>query len=118
VCRNKAHGGCDRSVGDAYSSYAPDPNSGMSRVCVYLIIKFVFSTGPLKLMTVRYLSVHLNLKQISKMACKRLQKKKYKNNLKSNNYEVCAAVARCFPNILDVMVLENKYYLQILNMKW
>jgi hypothetical protein len=30
-------------------------------------------------------------------------------NLSSNNYEihVCTAVARCFPNILDVMVLEN-----------
>jgi hypothetical protein len=24
-----------------------------------------------------------------------------------NNYEVCTAVARCFPNILDVTVLEN-----------
>jgi hypothetical protein len=23
-------------------------------------------------------------------------------------YEVCTAVAHCFPNILDVMVLENK----------
>jgi hypothetical protein len=33
--------------------------------------------------------------------------KKYKNHLKTNNYEVCTAVARCFPNILDVMVLEN-----------
>jgi hypothetical protein len=33
--------------------------------------------------------------------------KKYKNNLRSNNYVVCTAVARCFPNILDVMVLEN-----------
>jgi hypothetical protein len=25
----------------------------------------------------------------------------------SNNYEVCTAVARCFPNIIDVMILEN-----------
>jgi hypothetical protein len=24
-----------------------------------------------------------------------------------NNHEVCTAVALCFPNILDVMVLEN-----------
>jgi hypothetical protein len=31
----------------------------------------------------------------------------HKNNLRSNNYEVCTAVALCFPNILDVMVLEN-----------
>ena len=31
----------------------------------------------------------------------------YKNNLKRNNYEVCKAVALCFRNILDVMVLEN-----------
>jgi hypothetical protein len=38
---------------------------------------------------------------------KKLQKKNYENNLQSNNYEVCTAVALCFPNILDVMVLEN-----------
>jgi hypothetical protein len=35
------------------------------------------------------------------------RKKPYKNHLRSNNYEVCTAVARCFPNIVDVMVLEN-----------
>jgi hypothetical protein len=33
--------------------------------------------------------------------------KNYKNYLRSNNYEVYTAVANCFPNILDVMVLEN-----------
>jgi hypothetical protein len=33
--------------------------------------------------------------------------KNYKNHLRRNNYEVCKAVVRCFPNILDVMVLEN-----------
>jgi hypothetical protein len=38
---------------------------------------------------------------------KNLQKKLLKNHLGSNNYEVCAAVARCFPNILAVMALEN-----------
>jgi hypothetical protein len=37
---------------------------------------------------------------------KNLQKK-YKDNLRRNNYEVCTAVARYFPNILDVIVLEN-----------
>jgi hypothetical protein len=36
-----------------------------------------------------------------------LEKKPYKNNLRSNNYEVCTAVALCFPNILDDMVIEN-----------
>jgi hypothetical protein len=30
-----------------------------------------------------------------------------KNHLRSNDYEVDTAVARCFPNILDVIVLEN-----------
>jgi hypothetical protein len=34
-------------------------------------------------------------------------RKNYKNHLRRNNYEVCTAVARSFPNILDVMVLEN-----------
>jgi hypothetical protein len=37
--------------------------------------------------------------------------KKYKNIVRStsNNYEKCAAVALCFPNILDAIVLENKF---------
>jgi hypothetical protein len=30
-CGKGAHGGCDRSTGDAYSSMAPDPTSGVSR---------------------------------------------------------------------------------------
>jgi hypothetical protein len=32
--------------------------------------------------------------------------KNYKNHLRRNNYEVCTAVALCFPNILDGLVLE------------
>ena len=32
---------------------------------------------------------------------------KFNNHLRSNDYEVCTAVALCFPNILEVMVLEN-----------
>jgi hypothetical protein len=34
-------------------------------------------------------------------------RKNYQNHLRSNDYEVCTAVALCFPNILGVMVLEN-----------
>jgi hypothetical protein len=41
------------------------------------------------------------------MAWKKNCRKNYRNYLRSNNYEVCTAVAHCFPNILDVMVLEN-----------
>jgi hypothetical protein len=33
----------------------------------------------------------------------------HKNYLRRNNCEECTAVAHCFPNILDVMVLENIY---------
>jgi hypothetical protein len=33
-------------------------------------------------------------------------RKNYKNHLRSNDYEVCTAVALCFPNILDVMALK------------
>jgi hypothetical protein len=29
------------------------------------------------------------------------------SEVRSNNYEVCTAVPHCFPNILEVMVLEN-----------
>jgi hypothetical protein len=35
-------------------------------------------------------------------------RKNYKNHPRSNDYEVCTAVAHCFPNILDVIDLENK----------
>jgi hypothetical protein len=38
---------------------------------------------------------------------KKLCSKNYKNHLRQNNYEVCTAVARSFPNILDVIALEN-----------
>jgi hypothetical protein len=34
-------------------------------------------------------------------------RKKYKNHLRSNNHEVCKAVAHCFPNILDAIALRN-----------
>jgi hypothetical protein len=36
-----------------------------------------------------------------------MQKKNYENHLRSNDYEVCTAVALCFPDMLDVVVLEN-----------
>jgi hypothetical protein len=44
-----------------------------------------------------------------KNGLKKICRKNYKNHLRSNNYElhVCTAVALCFPNSLDVMVLEN-----------
>ena len=42
-----------------------------------------------------------------KNGLKKFCTKNYKNHLRSNNYEVCTSVALCFPNILDVMVLEN-----------
>jgi hypothetical protein len=38
---------------------------------------------------------------------KKIAEKKFKNHLRSNNYEICTAVAHCFPNILDFIVLEN-----------
>jgi hypothetical protein len=41
------------------------------------------------------------------MSLKKFGEKNYRNNLKSNNYELCTAAARCIPNSLDVMVLEN-----------
>jgi hypothetical protein len=33
---------------------------------------------------------------------KKIAEKNYKNRLRRNDYEVCTAVARCFPNILDI----------------
>jgi hypothetical protein len=33
--------------------------------------------------------------------------KNYKNHLRSNSYELCTDETLCFPNILDVMVLQN-----------
>jgi hypothetical protein len=42
-----------------------------------------------------------------KNGLKKICRKNYKNHPRSNNYEVCTAIARCFPNILEVMALEN-----------
>jgi hypothetical protein len=36
-----------------------------------------------------------------------MQNKNYKTHLRSNNYEACRAVASCFPNILDLLTIEN-----------
>jgi hypothetical protein len=38
---------------------------------------------------------------------KKIAEKNYKNHLRRNINEVCTAVALSFPNISDVMVLEN-----------
>jgi hypothetical protein len=40
---------------------------------------------------------------------KEICRKNYKTHIRSNNYGVCTAVERCFPNILDVMVIENVF---------
>jgi hypothetical protein len=42
-----------------------------------------------------------------KNGLKNICRKNYKNNLRSNNYEVCTAVPRCSLNILDVIGLGN-----------
>jgi hypothetical protein len=42
-----------------------------------------------------------------KNGMKKICRINYKYHLRSNSYEVCTAVALCFQNILDVMVLEN-----------
>jgi hypothetical protein len=36
-----------------------------------------------------------------------ITEEKYKNHLSSDNCKVCTTVARCCPNIVDIMVLEN-----------
>jgi hypothetical protein len=48
-----------------------------------------------------------DLSYFSKMAWQTFAEKNYKNHLRSNNYEVCTAVAHCFLNILDDIGLEN-----------
>jgi hypothetical protein len=54
-------------------------------------------------MTFKGIGSILFLKNDLKKNCR----KNYKNHLRINNYEVCTAVALCFPNILDSMVLKN-----------
>jgi hypothetical protein len=44
---------------------------------------------------------------ISQIWLKKNCRQNYKNPLRKNNYEVCTAVASCFPNMLNVVVLEN-----------
>jgi hypothetical protein len=66
----------------------------------------------IKLSLVKYLNFRLKFKGIRsilflKNGLKKNCRKNYKNHVGSNNYEVCTAVAHCFPNILDGIVLEN-----------
>jgi hypothetical protein len=49
-----AHGGYDRSAGDAYSSMAPDPTSDIFRGPCTPIIWFVFPIELMRLFPVRY----------------------------------------------------------------
>jgi hypothetical protein len=42
-----------------------------------------------------------------KNGLKKFCRKNYKNHIRRNNYEVFTTVARCFPNILDAIILEN-----------
>jgi hypothetical protein len=42
-----------------------------------------------------------------KNGLKKICRKNYTNHLRRNDYDVCTVVARCFPNILDVIALEN-----------
>jgi hypothetical protein len=52
--RKRAHGGCDRSTGDAYSSMTPDPTSDIFRGPYTPILWFVFPIGLMRLITDRY----------------------------------------------------------------
>jgi hypothetical protein len=51
---NRAHGGCDRSTGDAYSSIGPDPTSDIFRGLCTPILWFVFPIRLMRLITDRY----------------------------------------------------------------
>jgi hypothetical protein len=51
---NKAHGRCDRSTGDAYSSIAPDHTSDIFRGLCMPILWFVFAIRLMRLITDRY----------------------------------------------------------------
>jgi hypothetical protein len=56
-----------------------------------------------------YNAVHIVVLQTFDIQVRKIcRKNKYKNHLRSNNYEVYTAEARCIPSILDVIVLENK----------
>jgi hypothetical protein len=59
---NRAHGGCNRSTGDAYSSMAPDPTSDIFRGPCTPILWFVFPIKLMRLITDRYfchfISIH------------------------------------------------------------
>jgi hypothetical protein len=51
---HRAHGGCDRSTGNAYSFMAPDPTFDIFRGLCTPIFWFVFPIGLMRLITVRY----------------------------------------------------------------
>jgi hypothetical protein len=44
---------------------------------------------------------------VLKNGLKNICRKKYEKHLRSNNHELCTAVALCFQNILHIMVLQH-----------
>jgi hypothetical protein len=68
--RIRAHGRCDRSTGDAYSSMAPDPTSDLFRGPSVPILWFVFPTELMKLFTVRYFCHFLSQVVNPSLTCK------------------------------------------------
>jgi hypothetical protein len=49
---------------------------------------------------------------------KKIAEKSNHKHPRSNNFDVCTHAALCILDILDIMVLKNIYYLQMLHMKW
>jgi hypothetical protein len=58
-------------------------------------------------MTYRKLRIKGTGSFFSKNGYEKNCRKNYKNHINSNNYEACTAVARCIPNISDVVILEK-----------
>jgi hypothetical protein len=92
---------------------------GFKRVCLLLPLVHLFvcfwPLGHVILtLNVFFCSEGIGSILFLKHGLKKFCRKNYRNHLRRNNYEVCTAVARRFPNILDVIVLENiKISLQI-----
>jgi hypothetical protein len=60
----------------------------------------------------------MSVYHFTKKWLEKICRKNNHNHIRSNNYVVCIAAVLCILNILDVMVFENIYHLQILKMKW
>jgi hypothetical protein len=84
----------------SYLNHTPQCKVSKHFFEIEMLMSILHKKFNISIFTKRYWIHRISQKWLEKKNCR----KNYKNHLRSINYELCTGVARCFPNILDVMV--------------